>query len=112
MVGMKSTLREAPMQRSQEDEALRQARLNGPFRLGLLQLALADRLDADHADHPMTKQLAEAQVLRVAVDTYGHGTYSEQAEHALLRSLPPIRPGDSRDVYATRLRLIAEGATA
>lgn len=97
---------------TQPDEALRQARLNGPFRLGLLQLALADRLDAEHADHPMTQKLADAQALRVAEDTYGEGTYSEQAEHALVSSLPPIRQGDTRGMYAARLRLVAEGAVA
>ncbi|TXS16067.1 hypothetical protein EAO71_35160 [Streptomyces sp. ms191] len=97
---------------TQQDEALRRARHGGPLRLGVLQLALADRLDADHADHPMTKGLAEAQALQVAAATYGEGTYSEQVENTLLRSLPPIRRGDTRDVYAARLRLIAEGATA
>lgn len=82
------------------------------FRLDLLQLALADRLDAHHADEPMTERLAEAQALRVALDTYGEGTYSEQAEHALLRSLPVILPTDDRSEYAARLRLVAEGAVA
>lgn len=97
---------------TQPDETLRRARHTGPLRLGLLQLALADCLDADYAEHPMTQKLANAQALRVAQDTYGEGTYSEQAEHALLRSLPPILPGDTRDVYAARLRLYAEGVTA
>ncbi|MFC8491803.1 hypothetical protein ACFUJU_13570 [Streptomyces sp. NPDC057235] len=82
------------------------------FRLGLLQLALADRIDGEFAEAPMTLRLATAQALRVAEDTYGPGTYSEQVEHALVISLPQVLPGDTRADYATRLRLFAQGVAA
>ncbi|MFE0699139.1 hypothetical protein [Streptomyces sp. NPDC058872] len=96
---------------TQPDEALRLAR-NGALRLGVLQLALADRLDAEHADHPMTQKLAEAQALRVTEATYGEGTYSDHVEKALIDSLPLILPGETRDTYAARLRLEATGVVA
>ncbi|MFC8583313.1 hypothetical protein ACFUGD_01870 [Streptomyces sp. NPDC057217] len=84
------------------------------FRLDVLQHALADRIDADaeFAGVPMTRKLAEAQALRVVDAMYGPGTYSEQAEHALVDSLPEILPGDTRDQYAARLRLFAQGVAA
>ncbi|MFE5895850.1 hypothetical protein ACFQ67_00215 [Streptomyces sp. NPDC056488] len=82
------------------------------FRLDLLQLALADRIDHEFAEAPMTQRLAESQALRVTEAMYGPGTYSEQAEHALVTSLPPVLPGDTRADYATRLRLFAQGVAA
>lgn len=83
-----------------------------PDRTPLLLLALADRLVAKHASHAVDERLVLAQALVVTEATYGSTAYAEQVERILVDSLPPIRHGDTRDVYAARLRLIAEGATA
>ncbi|MEU9865503.1 hypothetical protein AB0D99_32005 [Streptomyces sp. NPDC047971] len=81
-------------------------------RTYLLLLALADRLTAKHATHVVDERLVLAQALVVTEAAYGSSAYAERVERALVESLPPIRHGDTRDVYAARLRLIAEGATA
>lgn len=83
-----------------------------PDRSYLLLLDLADRLVAKHAGAVMTEELALAQALVVTENAYGSSAYAEHVERALVASLPPILRGDTRDVYAARLRLIAEGATA
>ncbi|MFB7589356.1 hypothetical protein [Streptomyces sp. NPDC056169] len=73
---------------------------------------LANCLDGQFREAPMTKRLADAQALIVADAAFGPGTYSELAERRLLDKLPPILPGDTRDAYAQRLRLIAEEVAA
>ncbi|MFC9700903.1 hypothetical protein ACFTWD_09450 [Streptomyces sp. NPDC056943] len=74
--------------------------------------ALADSLDGQFREAPMTQRLADAQTLVVADAMFGPGTYSELAERRLLDKLPPILPADTRDTYAQRLRLIAEEVAA
>lgn len=81
-------------------------------RTHLLLLALADRLTAKHASHAVDERLVLAQALVVTENAYGSTAYADEVERTLVNSLPPIRTGDTRDIYAARLRLIAEGATA
>ncbi|WP_329424021.1 hypothetical protein [Streptomyces sp. NBC_01268] len=83
-----------------------------PDRTYLLLLDLADRLTAKHATHAVDEPLVLAQALVVTEAMYGSSAWADTVERKLVDSLPPIRPGDTRDVYAARLRLIAEGATA
>lgn len=78
----------------------------------LLLTALADRLVAKHATKAVTERLVLAQCLVVADTAHTSGAAAEAAETALVNALPPIRPGDTRAEYATRLRLIATGAVA
>ncbi|MFG2837047.1 hypothetical protein ACGFYE_18830 [Streptomyces zaomyceticus] len=79
-------------------------------RLHLLQLALADRIVRKHPSAVVTPELLLAQALVVTDDMYGTSAYAEQVERDLANSLPPILPDDTRDAYAQRLRLVAEGA--
>ncbi|MGW1121087.1 hypothetical protein ACWD5B_28920 [Streptomyces tanashiensis] len=87
-------------------------RTDQPPNVHTLLTTLADRLVAKHATKAVTERLVLAQCLVVADTTYGHGAAAEAAETALVATLPPILPGDTRDTYATRLRLIATGAVA
>jgi hypothetical protein len=83
-----------------------------PDRSYLLLLDLADRLTAKHPTHVVDERLVLAQALVVTEAAYGSSAYAEQVERTLVASLPPIRRGDTRDIYAARLRLHAEGVTA
>ncbi|MEV8623391.1 hypothetical protein [Streptomyces sp. NPDC051079] len=83
-----------------------------PDRTPLLLLALADRLDARRPTHAVDEETVLAQALVVTEAAYGSTAYAEQVERILVNSLPPILPSDTRDVYAARLRLHAEGVTA
>ena len=87
-------------------------RTDQPPNVHTLLTALADRLVAKHASHAMTEPLALAQALVVAEAAHGRTTAADTAERAIAAALPPVRPGDTRDAYAARLRLIATGAVA
>ena len=87
-------------------------RTDQPPNVHTLLTQVADRLDEKYPHKPMLEPLALAQALVVAEYVYGRTTTADTAERAIVAALPPVRTGDTRADYATRLRLIATGAVA
>ena len=87
-------------------------RTDQPPNVHTLLTQVADRLDEKYPHKPMLEPLALAQALVVAEATHGRTSAANNAERAIVAALPPIRTGDTRADYATRLRLIATGAVA
>jgi hypothetical protein len=83
-------------------------RTDQPPNVHTLLNQVADRLDEKFSDKPMLEPLALAQALVVAERT---GT-PMAAERAIVAALPPVRAGDTRGDYATRVRLIAQEVAA
>lgn len=99
---------------TQEDEALRQAhdhdRRALRTRAGLQWIA--QRLDSFRRDDPMTDNAYEQAARRYAMETHSDDLVANGVMNDLLRALPPVMEHDTRAVYAARVRLIVEGATA
>ncbi|MGW0034697.1 hypothetical protein ACWDXD_33390 [Streptomyces sp. NPDC003314] len=87
-------------------------RTDQPPSVHTLLTQVADRLDEKYADKPMLEPLAPAQALVVAERAHGRGPAADTAERAIVTALPPVRPGDTRADYATRVRLIAQEVAA
>lgn len=101
-------------QLTQEDEALRQAhdhdRRALRTRAGLQWIA--QRLDSWRSDDAMTDNAYEQAARRYTLNTYADDHVASGVMNDLLRALPPVLKHDTRAVYAARVRLIVEGATA
>ncbi|MFG2900959.1 hypothetical protein ACGFZH_28220 [Streptomyces zaomyceticus] len=101
-------------QLTQEDEALRQAHNHDRralrTRAGLQWIA--QRLDSFRRDDAMTDNAFEQAARRYVLDAYADDRVANGVMRDLLRALPPVLEHDTRAMYAARVRLIVEGATA
>ncbi|MCX4540480.1 hypothetical protein [Streptomyces sp. NBC_01565] len=94
-------------QLSQEDEALRRARLDGVTLL----TDIANRLRGERPTHPMLRSTREALALTHASRRYGNGSArARDAERQFLALAPPVKGSITRGEYALRLDLEASTA--
>ena len=90
----------------QQDEALRQARLDDDVRAGLH--AIAKRLSTVRPDDPMSDGNRTARALTYATERYGFRTpAADELDRALLAAMPRIIGRTTRDAYAIVLRTAA-----
>lgn len=104
-------------QLSQEDEALRQVRTQTPpsprdLRTRTALRWIATYLTSDFPHEPMTADTAKRATRLYAVASPHNDRTANGLMWDIRRALPEVRRTDTRDTYAIRLRLIAEGVTA
>lgn len=97
-------------QLTQQDEALRRARLDGHARAVLLDIA--GTLTKVKPWHAMEPKIREARPLSVAERLYSRGPYADQVAEAAQALMPVIDGGISRGEYALILRRAAGKADA
>lgn len=73
---------------------------------------IAGRLASWRPTDPMTVNAARSAALRHCLDTYSNDRIANYVLNDLIHALPPVFDHDTRDMYAARVRLIVEGATA
>lgn len=67
-------------------------------------LDTADQLTGDEPDARITPAIRIAELQAAAHNRYGHGPTGTRALAAAYPAAPPVRPGESRGHYASRLR--------